>query len=900
MPERCLEGAVAEKARIERMLAQLGVAAQLQDLEVLRKALEECAAAGLPERDLEGATLTKLYIERMLAKLKAAIDLQDMHGVKAAIQDCGVDMVKMAIEQARSAGVAQKVLEEAMLARERDAASLPDEDPHPAATAGEMAGPAGWGTRTSSGAILDSERSDMAASSAGEHGSPLSSADALCRELIGLAEVMRQDFHSEVDHLVQEHTRRLKRVAEGAVSIASASPASAQEHPPPAWRPSPVRSSWAGPSDVPGRAALERPSPLEEQAQLPRGPHGAPPHLAPKGPVAGEAGRDRPRASNQTADGLSAEMHARARELREAGHAREGHEVAERAAETSFEDPHAPGGVQQSGLLQAWEHDEPGPAPVLQLAKQASVNFDVGEGPNEKGKLARVRTTSLFGSSSGPGETARQTITKSRTALFEQKLERMQRNAQASRGAKTILKRESTNESIQKWIRNQQGFRRVHERCFFEPCRRLVHSDFFDQTMGMVLLINALTIGLQVDWLARNKASHTPLVFLIFDWLFCIVFVAELSVRVLSGPRSFTHGPEWRWNFFDTTVVVIQVTVALLDGQEGAIEALDKLHFVRILRLCRLARFLRMVRLFPGLRSMVFLLVDCIGSFFWACIMLIGLMFCMAIYFTELYTSLCVKHPDEDHTSLEEFWGSVPRSFLALYMAIFGGVDWKDLLDVYKAFDPDTYIINTVIMLAYVAFTTLVMLNLVTGVFVDGAQRIVQEDRDKGLLRLAARIFEAADQDGSKDISGQEFEDILSSELMMDFCEINNISVNEVDTLYKLLAEGDDEGNVTITDFVRGCKMLQGEARAADVQTVKLMCKQHFEQTEHILLRLHQSRTQSRTDLASGPLGGFSPGGNPFRIPSTDDGRANMLPMPQVDVDDHLPGGILELDDSKA
>jgi hypothetical protein len=128
MPENYLADAVSEKARIERMLARLGVAAQLQDLEVLKAALEECAAAGLPERDLEGATLTKLYIERMLAKLKAAIDLQDMHGVKAAIQDCGVDMVKMAIEQARSAGVAQSVLEEAMLARERDAASLPEEE----------------------------------------------------------------------------------------------------------------------------------------------------------------------------------------------------------------------------------------------------------------------------------------------------------------------------------------------------------------------------------------------------------------------------------------------------------------------------------------------------------------------------------------------------------------------------------------------------------------------------------------------------------------------------------------------------------------------------------------------------------------------------------------------------
>merc|ERR1719382_488991 len=195
-------------------------------------------------------------------------------------------------------------------------------------------------------------------------------------------------------------------------------------------------------------------------------------------------------------------------------------------------------------------------------------------------------------------------------------------------------------------------------------------------------------------------------------------------------------------------------------------------------------------------------------------------------------------------------------------MAIFGGFDWKDGLDVYKVLDEDTYVINTVIMLAYVAFTTLVMLNLVTGVFVDGAQRIVQEDRDKELLRLAARIFEAADQDGSKDISGQEFDDILNSKLMQNFCEINNISAAEVETLYQLLRGSGDEGCVTITEFVRGCKMLQGEARAADVQTVKLMCKQHFEQTEHILLKFLQTRADSVV-----PHGGYA-----FHTPAPDAG----------------------------
>jgi hypothetical protein len=128
LPEHYVAPAHAEKRRIEQMLARLGVAAQLQDLRVLKAAIEECEAAGLPERDLEGPRLTKGYIERMLAKLKAAIDLQDMPGVKAAIQECSVDMVKMAVDVCRAEGVPEKHVEEAMVARQRDAVNLPEEE----------------------------------------------------------------------------------------------------------------------------------------------------------------------------------------------------------------------------------------------------------------------------------------------------------------------------------------------------------------------------------------------------------------------------------------------------------------------------------------------------------------------------------------------------------------------------------------------------------------------------------------------------------------------------------------------------------------------------------------------------------------------------------------------------
>jgi hypothetical protein len=61
--------------------------------------------------------------------------------------------------------------------------------------------------------------------------------------------------------------------------------------------------------------------------------------------------------------------------------------------------------------------------------------------------------------------------------------------------------------------------------------------------------------------------------------------------------------------------------------------------------------------------------------------------------------------------------------------------------------------------------------------------------------------------------------------------------VNEVEVLYDLLKEPTEDG-VPVTEFIRACKLLQGEARAADLQTVKLLCKIFFEQVDSQLRRI--------------------------------------------------------------
>eukprot|EP00408_Alexandrium_pacificum_P030613 CAMPEP_0171276706 /NCGR_PEP_ID=MMETSP0790-20130122/63978_1 /TAXON_ID=2925 /ORGANISM="Alexandrium catenella, Strain OF101" /LENGTH=86 /DNA_ID=CAMNT_0011745813 /DNA_START=34 /DNA_END=291 /DNA_ORIENTATION=- len=70
---------------------------------------------------------------------------------------------------------------------------------------------------------------------------------------------------------------------------------------------------------------------------------------------------------------------------------------------------------------------------------------------------------------------------------------------------------------------------------------------------------------------------------------------------------------------------------------------------------------------------------------------------------------------------------------MALFMAISGGDDWRNFVECFKR-EPAWGVYVTLFSI-YIAFATMVMANLVTGYFVDGAQKMMnaeEEDHLKG------------------------------------------------------------------------------------------------------------------------------------------------------------------------
>jgi len=324
--------------------------------------------------------------------------------------------------------------------------------------------------------------------------------------------------------------------------------------------------------------------------------------------------------------------------------------------------------------------------------------------------------------------------------------------------------------------------------------------------------------------------------------IFCLVFVGELIFRMrLQGRTFFSYSQDWKWNLFDSVVVGFQLCdqiYSLAETDEDDAGFFQRVGIIRTFRLARLARLVRLVRLIPELKSMVYLILASMPSFFWTVTLMSLMLYVFSIHFTEIATDMARSSSltADEEEALEQYWGSLMMSMLSLYMAITGGVDWRNLT---KAFTEESALSNILVLVVFIAFATLVMLNLVTGVFVEGAQRIIKEEQDQEVMRMAGKIFVAADADLSNCISWEEFVAMADSPAMQRYCEAIGITYEEADELFAIL-DKDKSNSLSISEFVSGCLRLRSTARSVDVAQLHRDIEQSISLLDRRTLATHK------------------------------------------------------------
>lgn len=382
--------------------------------------------------------------------------------------------------------------------------------------------------------------------------------------------------------------------------------------------------------------------------------------------------------------------------------------------------------------------------------------------------------------------------------------------------------------------------------------RKVVESQPFDAVCATAIIYNAALLGASADYSAKNRTdpNDPPMFYQVSDRICTVWFLAELILRLGSeGFRNWAMGPLWSWNIFDFIVVASDVLMTILDAIAAETNVdLSFLRMLRVLRVTRAIRVVRLMRFFKELRMMVFSVLRSGTSLLWSLLLfgiiiyIFGIFLMMQVtdHLYERYEGDFSQVPpgsDED-VQIEHFeyhWKNVMSSMYTMYGCMSGAISWTLVADELH----EISWINSVIMSFFIFFCTIVVMNIITGIFVDTAIQSAQNDRDEIIqeqihsqnseLAKLKEAFLEADNDGSQTITVEEFQSHLKDPHVRAHLASIGLEIHEAMGLFKLL-DIDGSGCVGVEEFVIGCMRLKGSAKSIDLATLMYENKRMVEQ----------------------------------------------------------------------
>jgi len=363
---------------------------------------------------------------------------------------------------------------------------------------------------------------------------------------------------------------------------------------------------------------------------------------------------------------------------------------------------------------------------------------------------------------------------------------------------------------------------------------RLVRWSFFDHFFAFVIICNAIFIAVQTEYLVRtagNPADTTAdLAFSVIDKVFATMFAVELLLRMLGTKLAFFCKSGCAWNFFDMVLVVMSlIEVALeIKGFEdtGGAEDAGAGKVMRMFRMARVIRVMRVLRFLDELRTMVLLILHSMRSLFWLLVLLSIILFVFSIFFTQgIADYLATYQEDPIGEELRKFYGGLADSAFTLFMAITGGVSWIEVVRPLQ----ETGWVFTGLFILYVSFCVFSVLNIVTGVFVDGAIQRSAQERDLRLekekeqkevyINMLMDLLNEIDNEGTGVITRGALEEAFERERVKYTFSVLDIDIHDSNYLFDML-DLDRSGEVDMDEFVLGCLRLKGHAKSIDIHTL--------------------------------------------------------------------------------
>lgn len=375
------------------------------------------------------------------------------------------------------------------------------------------------------------------------------------------------------------------------------------------------------------------------------------------------------------------------------------------------------------------------------------------------------------------------------------------------------------------------------QECLLQCCQ----SQAFQNFIGVLVILNAISFGIQVHQDVRQTlhvdaaSNWVDTALPMCEHFFLSVFILEVVLRLLAEQLDFFIGPNWMWNVFDGIVITCCAIDEIHNRQGGG--SIASLRAVRLLRaVLRAVRIIRVFRFLRHLRLMLFSILSCMVSLFWALLFLALVMYMFALYLGEVILfyfqvgGLKVDANNPMHEVLIAHWDGIPESMRSLVFSISGGADWADLAEPFW----DINVVHGMMYTLFILFTTFGLLNIMVGVFVQEASGILKWDRELVLEDVLDKehsrywqlrdLFFELDQDGDDKISLEELSRGMEDSRIKAYFTHLNIDMARAPEFFGFL-DTDGNGFVTMDEFITGCMRFQGSAKPLEVASLLIETK---------------------------------------------------------------------------
>lgn len=407
------------------------------------------------------------------------------------------------------------------------------------------------------------------------------------------------------------------------------------------------------------------------------------------------------------------------------------------------------------------------------------------------------------------------------------------------------------------------------------PCmlwsNHVVSSPWFTNGIMLLILINVVLLGVEVDMAAGLGMQDVPGWLSVANASFVAIFLLELILRYSAvGWSGFWCGEDSSWNIFDFIVIAVSVIDVCLDYLAVILSSsvnTGQLRLVRSIRLARALRGIRIVWLFEyvgALRTLALSIVSTSGSLFWTIVILVILVYSFGVVTTQLVIEHCrdlaveaLQDPNaipECPESLSRYWTSVGTSMLTLFASISGGLDWESAIQPLRMVSP--WAVGLVLL--YVTITVFAVLNVVIGVFCNTAIENAGADKELASIKQVytksnqvstlKKIFYEIDSSGSDEVSIEDLEEAMRGGELKNFLESMGISTDDVWTLCILL-DTDRSGTIDLEEFVTGCMQLHGPAKSMQLAQMRFENRgsrrilKQLQQDVHVMKSLMNANT---------------------------------------------------------